>query len=70
MTDYFNAARCTASRRRPLGCYCYIEMSWGNCSVKMSSPMETFTMSRKEIPRPGLVAAAVAGQITNRRRPR
>src|SRR5438046_127968 len=28
--------------------------------------METFTMSRKELPRPGLVAVAVAGQITNR----
>jgi transposase len=28
--------------------------------------METITMSRKEIPRPGLVAAALAGRITNR----
>jgi transposase len=28
--------------------------------------METFTMSRKELPRPGLVAAALAGRITNR----
>src|ERR671913_2117030 len=28
--------------------------------------METFTMSRKEVPRPGLVAAAVAGQLSNR----
>jgi transposase len=28
--------------------------------------METFTMSRKELPRPGLVAAAVAGRISNR----
>jgi hypothetical protein len=28
--------------------------------------METFTMSRKEMPRPGLVAAALAGRITNR----
>jgi len=28
--------------------------------------METFTMSRKELPRPGLVRAALAGQITNR----
>src|SRR5216684_1149076 len=28
--------------------------------------METFTMSRKELPRPGLLAAAVAGRITNR----
>src|SRR4029450_11552812 len=25
--------------KRSLGrCYCYIKMSWGNCSVKMSSP--------------------------------
>jgi hypothetical protein len=28
--------------------------------------METFTMSRKELPRPGLIQAALAGQITNR----
>src|SRR5258708_20719174 len=28
--------------------------------------MESFTMSRKELPRPGLLAAAVAGRITNR----
>jgi transposase len=28
--------------------------------------METFTMSRKEAPRPGLVKAALAGQISNR----
>jgi transposase len=28
--------------------------------------METFTMSRKELPRPGLMQAALAGQITNR----
>jgi transposase len=28
--------------------------------------METFTMSRKELPRAGLVAAAVVGRITNR----
>jgi transposase len=28
--------------------------------------METFTMSRKELPRAGLLAAAVAGRITNR----
>jgi transposase len=28
--------------------------------------METFTMSRKELPRPGLLAAAVAGRITHR----
>jgi transposase len=28
--------------------------------------METFTMSRKEMPRPGLIAAALAGRITNR----
>jgi transposase len=28
--------------------------------------METFTMSRKELPRSGLVAAALAGRITNR----
>jgi transposase len=28
--------------------------------------METFTMSRKELPRPGLVNAALAGRITNR----
>src|SRR5436309_6534133 len=28
--------------------------------------METFTMSRKELPRAGLVAAALAGQISNR----
>jgi transposase len=28
--------------------------------------METFTMSRKEVPRAGLVAAALAGRITNR----
>src|SRR5260370_42335158 len=28
--------------------------------------METSTMSRKELPRPGLLAAAVAGRITNR----
>src|SRR4030095_1803504 len=28
--------------------------------------METFTMSRKELPRAGLVQAAVAGKITNR----
>jgi hypothetical protein len=28
--------------------------------------METFTMSRKELPRAGLVAAALAGRITNR----
>lgn len=35
-----------------------------NCSVKMS-PMETFTMSRKEVPRAGLVEAALAGRITN-----
>jgi hypothetical protein len=27
--------------------------------------METLTMSRKEAPRPGLVKAALAGQITN-----
>src|SRR4029434_10390240 len=47
-------------------CYCYIKMSWGNCSVKMSSPMETFTMSRKELPRAGLVQAALTGKITNR----
>src|SRR5262245_10153304 len=28
--------------------------------------METFTMSRKELPRPGLIQTALAGQITNR----
>src|SRR5215831_5374699 len=28
--------------------------------------METITMSRKEAPRPGLVRAALAGQISNR----
>jgi hypothetical protein len=28
--------------------------------------METYTMSRKELPRAGLLAAAVAGRITNR----
>src|SRR2546422_9058873 len=28
--------------------------------------METFTMSRKELPRAGLVKAALAGRITNR----
>src|SRR4029453_10981026 len=28
--------------------------------------METFTMSRKEVPRAGLVQAALAGRITNR----
>jgi len=28
--------------------------------------METFTMTRKELPRPGLVRAALAGQISNR----
>jgi transposase len=28
--------------------------------------METFTMSRQEAPRPGLVKAALAGQISNR----
>src|SRR5499427_7910824 len=28
--------------------------------------METFTMSRKELPRAGLIKAAVAGRITNR----
>jgi Winged helix-turn helix len=28
--------------------------------------METFTMSRKELPRAGLVAAAIAGRISNR----
>jgi hypothetical protein len=28
--------------------------------------METFTMSRKRLPRAGLVAAAVVGRITNR----
>src|SRR4029077_5873134 len=28
--------------------------------------METFTMSRKELPRPGLVNAALAGRISNR----
>ena len=28
--------------------------------------METFTMSQKELPRPGLLKAALAGQITNR----
>src|SRR5256885_16863702 len=28
--------------------------------------METFTMSRKELPRAGLVTAAVAGRISNR----
>ena len=27
--------------------------------------METFTMSRKELPRPGLIQAALAGRITN-----
>jgi hypothetical protein len=27
--------------------------------------METFTMSRKEVPRAGLVEAALAGPITN-----
>jgi hypothetical protein len=27
--------------------------------------METFTMSRKEVPRAGLVTAALAGKITN-----
>jgi len=27
--------------------------------------METFTMSRKEVPRAGLVKAALAGKITN-----
>jgi len=29
----------------------------GNCSVKSRPPMETFTMSRKELPRAGHVAA-------------
>src|SRR5262249_62294114 len=28
--------------------------------------METFTMSRKELPRAGLVQAALAGKVTNR----
>src|SRR5437867_11917773 len=28
--------------------------------------METFTMSRKELPRAGLIKAALAGRITNR----
>jgi len=28
--------------------------------------METFTMSRKEVPRAGLVTAALAGRISNR----
>jgi hypothetical protein len=28
--------------------------------------METFTMNRKELPRAGLVTAAVAGRISNR----
>src|SRR5918999_1748093 len=28
--------------------------------------METFTMSRKEVPRAGLVVVALAGRITNR----
>lgn len=29
--------------------------------MKVSSPMETFTMSRKELPGAGLVRAALAG---------
>jgi len=31
--------------------------------------METFTMSRKEVPRAGLVKAALAGKITNQEGP-
>src|SRR5215470_6886958 len=27
-----------AIKSPPLACYCYIKMSWGTCSVKMSSP--------------------------------
>src|SRR5438309_9856814 len=32
-----SAERESASRGSPPGCYCYIKMSWGNCSVEMSS---------------------------------
>src|SRR5207302_9874599 len=32
----------TAVKRRAAPCYCYIEMSWGNCSVKVSSPYGDF----------------------------
>ena len=31
----------------------------------MDTPWETLTMSRKEVPRAGLVKAALAGKITN-----
>ncbi len=34
------------------------------CSIEVS-PMETFSMSRKEVPRAGLLKAALAGRITN-----
>ncbi len=48
------------------GVYGQPNVSWGNCSMKCHPLMETFTMSRKELPRAGLVAAAIAGRITNR----
>src|SRR5437588_11038189 len=32
--------RLSSAARHP--CYCYIEMSWGNCSVKVSSPYGDF----------------------------
>src|SRR5262245_53148497 len=33
---YTRATQSVKERTAP--CYCYIKMSWGNCSVKMSSP--------------------------------
>ena len=33
-------------------CWCYLKMSRGNRYLKVSSPMGTFTMSQKELPRP------------------
>src|SRR5207245_2822252 len=37
-----------------------------DCHVRVSSSMETITLSRKELHRPGLLKAACDGRITNR----
>jgi hypothetical protein len=43
-----------------------MKMSWGNCSVKMSSPHGDHDHERQGSPRPGLVRSVSAGLITNR----
>jgi hypothetical protein len=46
-------------------CRCYVKMSWGNCSVRVSSPYGDLH-DEPELPRAGLAKAALAGRVNNR----